>query len=349
MPTTRSAGPAARTERAPDPTAQAKRLEERLALMTSGMDDFARWLGDLARGGTASVRSQPYTWWDTTAARLVDAQLPGLADQVPVDGVRRRHPLGLAGAPPRRDGPLVDRDAGLVAASGGGRRRRGRPAYRPRLVGLAPSRCGSAIPSTTGGLVLGAHRTDDGRLQQQRTWLRGQASGETVQVLDFAAGGQVLPMARVVGSVLDATLARYPGKAVHRALFVDEPVLSDARGGLADAGSVDAAHAKAAATWAVNPWAWRVPVALEHVRATVLDRGGGAGRPGDRRGPVGEAVPVSAALVDEAGDALRLTEDSPVWPLLALTGGHPTDVFAELEGQRARPLSAVVDGELVAL
>ena len=56
-----------------------------------------------------------------------------------------------------------------------------------------------------------------------------------------------------------------------------------------------------------------------------------------------------AALVDEAGDALRLTADSPVWTLLALTGGHPTEVFAELEGQRARPLSAVVEGELVAL
>jgi hypothetical protein len=197
--------------------------------------------------------------------------------------------------------------------------------------------------------VLGAHRTDDGRLQQQRTWLHGQASGEIVQVLDFAAGGQILPMARVVGSVLDATLARYPGKAVHRALFVDEPVVSDARGQLAGGGSIDAAHAKAAATWAANPWAWRVPVVLGGVRATVVDDGGSAGRAGDRRRPGISAVPVSAAVVDEAGDALRLTEDSPVWSLLALTGGHPTDVFAELEGRRARPLSAVVDGELVAL
>ncbi|WP_083807944.1 SWIM zinc finger family protein [Intrasporangium calvum] len=76
------AGLAAQAHRAPDPKAQAKRLEERLALMTAGMEDFSRWLGDLARSGTAGVRSQPYTWWDTTAARLVDAQLPGLADQV---------------------------------------------------------------------------------------------------------------------------------------------------------------------------------------------------------------------------------------------------------------------------
>ena len=346
--TSRTAGRAARADRAPDPTAQAKRLEERLALMTSGMDDFARWLGDLARGGTASVRSHPYAWWDTTAARLVDAQLPGLADQVRsmASDVATRsdwpdHLLAAMGRWWTVTRAWSQREAADDDAAGDLR----------TVIGWSVStesvRQRDSV--TDRWTVLGAHRTDDGRLQQQRTWLRGQASAETVQVLDFAAGGQVLPMARVVGSVLDATLARYPGRAVHRALFVDEPVLSDARGGLAGAGSIDAAHARAAATWGVNPWAWRVPVALEHVRATVLDGGGGAGRAGGQRGPASAAALVPAALVDEAGDALRLTEDSPAWQLLALTGGHPTDVFAELEGQRARPLSAVVDGELVAL
>ncbi|HEX5970203.1 MAG TPA: SWIM zinc finger family protein [Intrasporangium sp.] len=338
----------ARSGRAPDPTGQAKRLEERLALMTAGMDDFARWLGDLARGGTASVRSQPYSWWDTTAARLVDAQLPGLADQVRsmASDVNTRsdwpdHLLAAMGRWWTVTRAWSQREAADDDAAGDLR----------TVIGWSVStesvRQRDSI--TDRWTVLGAHRTDDGRLQQQRTWLHGQASGEIVQVLDFAAGGQILPMARVVGSVLDATLARYPGKAVHRALFVDEPAVTDARGELAGAGSIDAAHAKAATTWAANPWAWRVPVVLGGARATVVDDGGSAGRAGDRRRPGISAVPVSAAVVDEAGDALRLTEDSPVWSLLALTGGHPTDVFAELEGRRARPLSAVVDGELVAL
>ena len=343
-----SAAGAARTGRAPDPTAQAKRLEERLALMTAGMEDFARWLGDLARGGTASVRSQPFSWWDTTAARLVDAQLPGLADQVRsmASDVTTRsdwpdHLLAAMGRWWTVTRAWSQREAADDDATGDLRTVIG------WSVSTASVRQRDSV--TDRWTVLGAHRTDDGRLQQQRTWLHGQASGEVVQVLDFAAGGQILPMARVVGSVLDASLARYPGKAVQRALFVDEPVVSDATGRLPDGDSIDAAHAKAAATWAVNPWAWRVPVVLGGVRATVVGDGEGAGRAGDRRRPGISAVPVSAAVVDEAGDALRLTEDSPVWSLLALTGGHPTDVFAELEGRRARPLSAVVQGELVAL
>ncbi|MDC5699170.1 SWIM zinc finger family protein [Intrasporangium calvum] len=336
----RAAGSAAaregQRERTPDPVAQAKRLEERLALMTGGMEDFSRWLGDVVRGGTAGVRAQPYGWWDTTAARLVDAQLPGLAEQV------RSMASEVSGRP--------DWDEHLLAALGRWwtvtRAWTGRESADEATMGDLRAVIGWPVSSESvrradsvsdRWTVLGAHRTDDGRLQQQRTWLHGERCGETVQVLDFAASGQVLPMARVVGSVLDATLARYPGKAVRRALFVDEPLViepSEPRPVLdgVDGLSVDAALGVAAATWGVNPWAWRVPVVLEDVRATAVETGPGSG-----------------ALVDETGDGLRLTDDSPPWPLLALTGGHPTRVFVELEGRRARPLSAVVGDQLVAL
>src|SRR5690606_38311836 len=56
--------------------------------------------------------------------------------------------------------------------------------------------------------VLGAHRTDDGKLQYQRTWLR-HADGELVQVLDFAGYGQTLAAAQLGGSVIDVEVARY--------------------------------------------------------------------------------------------------------------------------------------------
>lgn len=326
---------AAKAARVPDPEAQAKRLEERLALMTGGMEDFARWLGDLARAGTATARSQPFTWWDATAARLVDAQLPGLADQVRamasdvairpdwpehlLDGMGRWWTATRAWS--RRDA-LDEEEAGDLRTVLGW------------SVSTESVRQREAL--TDRWTVLGAHRTDDGRLQQQRTWLHGEACDETVQVLDFAAGGQVLPMAKVVGSVLLATVARYPGRAVRRALFVDEPVvLADAEGALPMARTIDGARAVAAETWAVNPWARRIPVLLGGVCVRSERMDGGA--------------MVSAAVVDERGDGMRLTGDSALWLMLALTGGQPTDVFAELESDRLRPLTVVVDGELVAL
>ncbi|MDQ4133606.1 MAG: SWIM zinc finger family protein, partial [Actinomycetota bacterium] len=65
-----------------DPAAQARRQAEREATMSAGLDEFERWLGDLLRQGLAAARRQPYSFWDAAAARLVDAQMPALAERV---------------------------------------------------------------------------------------------------------------------------------------------------------------------------------------------------------------------------------------------------------------------------
>lgn len=320
----KAADDAGRPTRTPDPAAAAKRLEERLALMDGGMDDFARWLTDLARSGTASARQQSYAWWDGTAARLVDAQLPGLADDVRSVGG------AVSGRPDWAERLLVALGRWWTATRAWAARESltdaqlgDLRAYLGWSVSTESVRRADAV--TDRWLVLGAHRTDDGRLQQQRTWLRGRSSGETVQVLDFAAGGQVLPVARIVGSCLDATLARYPGAAVRRALFVDEPVVADADVRMPSGASLEDARTAAAADWGLNPWARRCPVVLSDARIG-LDR-----------------------VVDADGASVALADDADVWSLLAVTGGRPTQLFGELEESRLRPLTVVLDGEVLGL
>lgn len=318
---------AARTKAPPDPAAQAKRREERRALMDAGMTDFATWLGDLVRGGTAAARHQPYSWWDGTAARLVDAQLPGLAEQVRTmasDVLTRDdwadHLLATTGRWWTATRAWAARDR-LSADELGDLR-----AFLGWSFATEEVRANDAVDDTW--LVLGAHRSDNGRVQQQRTWLWGETTHEIVQVLDFAAGGQVLAVPQVVGAVVQATLARYPGRAVRRALFVTDPVAVDSRRGLPAGGTIDDAWARAAEVWAANPWTGRVPVILEGVRVAP--------------GPPPYAV-------DAAGGSVSLTADSPIWALLATSGGQPVDVFGELQPGRLRVLSFVGAGELVAL
>ncbi len=320
----RAAGDAARQTRTPDPAAAAKRLEERLALMDGGMDDFARWLTDLARSGTASARQQSYVWWDGAAARLVDAHLPGLADDVRSVGG------AVSGRPDWAERLLLAIGRWWTATRAWAAREsldEGQMGDLRAYLGWSTStdsvRRADAV--TDRWVVLGAHRSDDGRLQQQRTWLLGSATGETVQVLDFAAGGQVLPVARVVGSSLEATVARYPGAAVRRALFVDEPAVADESVRMPSGVALEDARSAAARTWGLNPWARRVPVVLADVRVGV-----------DR-------------VVDAEGARVSLTEDADVWTLLALTGGRPARVFGELEESRLRPLTVVLDDEVVGL
>ncbi len=306
-----------------DPAAQAKRLAERMALMDAGIDDFARWLTDLVRTGLASARRQPYSWWDGVAARLVDAQLPGLAEQVRAMGsdVHARtdwadHLLLRVGrwwavtkAWRRRSTLAADELADLRVAVGW-------------AVPTADVQGTEALHGPW--LVLGAHRSDDGRLQQQRTWLRGP-DGTVVVVLDFAAQSEALATPQLAGALLDATVARYPGSGQRRAMFTSPVDPLGMAASLGEGGNILQALEAESAAVAVSPWRDRHPVLLGGVRVCPDDHGW---------------------LRDSKGDALPLV-DAPLDSLLALTGGHPVDLFGELEDGRVRPLSAVVGGAVV--
>ena len=325
----RAAGATARkTEKKPvDPAAQAKRLEDRLALMDSGIEDFSLWLTDLVRGGTAAARNQPYAWWDSAAARLVDAQVPGLAEHVrTIAGEIHARPdwadhlLAACGDWWTATRAWKGRDGLDAQAMGDLRAVLGWPYATEEIRGS------EAIEDTW--LTLGAHRTDDGKLQQQRTWFWGETSHQIVHLLDFAARGQTLAVAKMVGSVLQTKVARYPGTGVRRATFIDEPIAVGSRSGLPAGSTIDEAVVSAAVALSTNPWSRRVPVVLDAVQVVATG---------------------TAYAVDSDGDALPLTSDAAVWPLLALTGGAATALFGELEHGAFRPLTVCVDGELISL
>ncbi|MDI2035679.1 SWIM zinc finger family protein [Paenarthrobacter nitroguajacolicus] len=306
-----------------DPEAQAKRLAARLDLMDAGIADFALWLTDVIRTGLAAARKQPYPWWDAVAARLVDAQLPGLAEQVRqmASDIHGRtdwadHLLmnigrwwALTKAWSQKDGLAPGEFADLKAA-----------------VGWAtPSAEVQDTESMPGPwLVLGAHRSDDGRIQQQRTWLRSP-EGTVVVVLDFAAQGQGLATPQLSGALLDATVARYPGSAPQRAMFTSAIASRGVVTTLGSGDSITEALLHESAAVAASPWRVRHPVLLGNV--TVSPDGSGW-------------------ILDSDGRALPLV-DAPLDSLLALTGGHAVDIFGELEDGHVRPLAVVVNEMVV--
>lgn len=311
------------TDQPTDPAAQAKRLADRMALMDAGIEDFARWLTDLVRTGLASARTQPYSWWDGVAARLVDAQLPGLAEQVRAMGSDVHARADWADH-------LLFRAGRWWAVTKAWRMRE---ILTPEELADLRVAVGWAVPTADvhgtealhgPWLVLGAHRSDDGRLKQQRTWLRA-SDGTVVVVLDFAAQSESLATPQLAGAVLDATLARYPGSAPRRAMFTSPAAPLGTATSLGDGGSIAQAMEAESAAVALSPWRERHPFLLGGVRICPGDHGW---------------------LRDGAGDALPLV-DAPLDALLALTGGHPVDVFGELDEGHLRPLSAVVGGTVV--
>ena len=312
---------------APDPEAQAKRLAERESLMSAGMDDFERWLHDVVRQGLAGARRQPPSFWDVAGARLVDAQLPGLGDRVRAMGgdVHARAdwaPHLLSGLGRWYLAIRAWRRRHLLDAAAMGDLRTVLGWHRRTDEVLA----GEQV--TDRWWVMGLSQEEDERLLSQRTWLHGEKTGETVVLLDFAAAGAALRVAQVLGSVVDGTVALYPGSAPRRALLAGDDHTVTPGDGLPGATTVGGALDRAAGWLAGNPWLSRIPMSLAGM--TVV--------PG--------AKPL---LVGEDGAALDLATDTDVWQLLAMSGGHPSNVFGEWIDGRLHPLSIEIDHRLVTL
>lgn len=70
---------AAQAEKPVDAAAQAKRTAKREDHVQAGLRELQLRLHDLARDGLAQAQQHGYQYWDGIAARMVDAQAPGVA------------------------------------------------------------------------------------------------------------------------------------------------------------------------------------------------------------------------------------------------------------------------------
>lgn len=319
----RSSAEAARS--APDPEAQRRRLEKRIALMDGGMAELDRWLADVVVDGLAAVRSRPHGWWDRMGARLVDAQMPALADRV------RGIPARIAGRDDWADVLLGELGRWYLAVRAWQRRDDLDPADAADLRtflgwgrGSEEVLAGERVAGRW--TVVGVGTAHTGRLVEQRTWLHHDDLGLVV-LLDFAAGGAAPATPQLVGSVLQAEAAVYPGRPPRRIRFVEDPVAVGSVGELPDV-TVGWARALAgvAPLVAMAPWQGRFGVAVAGVQLVDVD-----------------AAPV---LVDGAGEAMAVL-GVDAWAAVAVTGGRPVEVFAELLDDGVRPLTLRMDGRLV--
>ncbi|MBB3327731.1 SWIM zinc finger family protein [Microlunatus antarcticus] len=313
-----AAGPArgrtADEERVPDADAAAARAAERRAKVDAGLDELDRWLQDQVRTGLSVWERRAWTHVEGVAARMVDAQAPGVA------GMLR----GLPGLLARDAWPehLLDALAGLhllVVAH------RGLDRLPDDLAATVRSRVGYPVakaavlarPSVSDHWwAVGAVDSIDGRLETRRVWLWGTRTRSWAMLLSFAVPGAGLDESVEVGELLDAEVHRYPGGGEHRVLLGEQRPVEDTpwptleRGWPAE--PVAAAEHRWAAQVAADPWANRMPTVLRAVPVPPA-RAGEPWHLADRDGP---AVRLVAAVAEP-------------WPLLAASGGDVVDVFGE--------------------
>ncbi|MEU4089472.1 SWIM zinc finger family protein [Streptomyces aureus] len=303
-----------------DPEAARRRAERRAERITAGASELEQRLTDLLRGGLASAERSGYGMWEETAARMVDAQAPGLAARVRELGAI---PASGPGWPVR----LLEECALLHLLDQGWLRRERLP---DGLAATVRSRVG--LPGSADGpplrdrwLVLAQYDTADARLTTRRIWLYGAESGRTALLLSYGAAGRAPELALPVGLAFEAELSAYPGSGQLRAAL-GERFTAPAPAVIRPAG-LSTAEAAARYGEALNsdPWLDSCPVTLERVVPT----------------PDGDSWQLADAEGESALPITLAARSRPeLWRLVALSGGEPVTVFGECGHRGFAPLTA---------
>jgi len=307
-----------------DPQAAERREAQRWQRIEGAAQELRRWLSDQLACGLGSLTSEQTRGWQTMAARMVDAQAPGLGQRVrdAAEGVRQGedwpertlHRLGLlqlaCDALARRPqlSESVQADLRVVA---------GWPQDKAEVLAQ-----GERVADRW--TVLGTiHEEREAKLVERRAWLHGERSGRRAWLLDHAFGGKGFEQAWVTGTCVEASMVFFPGASSLRALAEPSPEAPSAPHWPRAAPGEE--WRSVAARVAACPWVGLHPFVIDG------------------------AVPVRAGtrtLAVAGGRALPLLlGDADTWSLLAASGGHALQLFGEWDGRALRPLTAWRAGE----
>ncbi|MFL6028134.1 MAG: SWIM zinc finger family protein [Friedmanniella sp.] len=311
-----------------DPAAAAARAAARAARVADGLDELDLWIGDQVRGGLAGLERAGHAAIEAVAARMVDAQAPGVA------GMLRGIPgeLALDGWPER----VLEQLAALHLLI---RAHRSLDRLPPALAATVRSRVGYpvsrndvlALPGVQDDWwAVGQVDTVEYRLESRRVWLWGRHSRRWALWLTFAPAGGAADSTVVAGSRFTGSLHFYPGAGQHRAVIgavqeadgPSDPPPADPSD-LPPAETLGEARRRFADLVAEDPWASRMPTVL--LVAPVPPATGDRWRVRDADG--------------RCRDLIGLGSDP--WPLLAASRGAPVPVMAEWSVAGVRPLAVL--------
>jgi hypothetical protein len=306
----------------PNPKKELQKTAQRNANVTVGIAELTRFLRDLMREGFAELPSKGYSYWDNMAARMVDAQAPGLAR-------RLRDMGGLPSSGVGWQQRLLDQVTLLHLLMEGYGHIEDLP---EELKADIRTNIGWTVSQESllaaGGIkddwtVVGIRVVEEDRLRARRAWLYGTQTQKCALLLNFAHGSAGFDPILSTGMSFAAELIYFPSAYPIRGLLKSfdsksaPPVKFHAT-------LVDAFHGYLSAI-AEQPWVEQFPMAISSVTP---QRQGNAWH-----------------LVDADRNCIPLSRRfDRIWHLQAACGGKPTDLFGEWDGSSLWPMATIQDG-----
>lgn len=303
-----------------DEAAQQKRQEKRDSRIDEGVAALDVWLSDLVRRGLAHIANEGPAFWEKQAARLVDAQAPGLAGRLRLLG----EAVGVRDDWPAR---VLDGLGQLALITRAWQRRAQLSAELRRELELQFGQtvreaevAAQGAPVRDEWQVIAQETEEFDRLRLRRTWLLGQQSRRYAMLQHTAVNSQSFTENYLPGTAFRADLHFWPGAYPLRALAgaVEAGVTP---GAFRHAESIPAFLERQADALAAHPWLQRLPLVLGDVAPVLRD---------------GEWW-----AVDTAGASLpvRSRSEERLWNWMAHCGGVPCPVAGEWQDGAFSPLS----------
>lgn len=300
--------------------------EKRLQQMATGLQELDLWLADILQQGLARAEEQGDVFWENLSARMVDAKLGGI-------GKRVLNLQNLRGKPDWHEKMLAELGEIHLLSKGFQNLKKLPPQLQEELLNVAGINYKredlidrETVEDTW--LIIGqTEHTADEKLYERRTYLYGENIDRVGLLLDFSFQQEPYKEQWQVGQIFKAQMIFYPSAYPLRmfaktANRVDEPVYWQGYSDLSEFAS------EYAAAIADNPWLARFPAYVMQVT------------------PVSEDGKLILTDKNQRTVPARMQEDFG-WKLLAISGGHPVNVFGEWDGKEMLILSGMSDDRFV--
>lgn len=291
-----------------DEAAQQKRIQAREKKVKAGIEELQTWLKDVVRAGIMAVPQNQYQFTQKIAARMIDAQAGGLANQL-----RAVHKINFYNEGWQTK--LLRQLAKVYALSEAYLNQHQLPNALKEdvrsLVGwnTAKEEVLSQDALTDDWWVLAQQTEVEERLSIEQTWLYGLTSQRFALLLNFYAPSQKPTEIVALGTCLEADMCFYPSAMPLRALIKDlkntkKQDLQTKPTGL----SVLQAHHQISNFLAILPFVEEIPLLLSAVRLHY-------------QAPYFQ-------VVDAEQHSLTLSnEENECWQMLAITKSLPFTCF----------------------
>lgn len=305
---------------------------KRLQRMQDGLQDLELWMSDIMRQGLASLEKDAYKTCEDIAKRMQDAQLKGVANRL------RELPMMIGYSDNWIERVLAALGEIYLFAQAFKRIDTLPENFQAQLkieggINIKKEELADKEGVKDEWLVLGKIEGTDplnDSLTFRRIWLWGNHTGRPALVLDFAFGGAGFQHHFAKGMSFEGEVIYYPGTLPLRCI-VSNRQPSDSM-----ITSFDGNHSlyrlmnKYAIAISKNPWLLDYPCLISGVT------------------PIMENDKLY--IVDQDNIQLPVQNKKLLgWTLIALSGGHPIEIFGEWTGEILVPLSACYDGRFIDL